>query len=1567
MFYSIGTMAYLSAIGTCEADEDTMESRIFILFLGAVLLAQVCSSSHVPQSNVNQDQTAAATNIDENSEPNPNQHEEDDYYQEFLGVKGRPGIDFPNLAAIPITSFTCRNVKESGYFADMETKCQVFHICDGGRKMSFLCPNGTIFRQSHLICDWWFRVDCEDSQNYYEPSADTLRRDRERVKYDRLPSESRESMSITTNFRPHSNIQQYVQPNTQDSNIYYEPGQPLHLSNRRISTVEEQVINDDRINARMNQNRKGINTNPQIYQQKQQSIQEPQNYQRDLSHKRIVANFRSITDNGYNTEGDGSPKLVIEDGIIRAVKQSETSTSLNNYPEPEDPTKKTSQHSDINTEIVGTQGNSESGDTDDLANRRADKMRRIVRLKVKNNKNEENEGQILAETASYASSHRRGLTQDRRLETVTFSQVTERIPIYDVNSREKFSKTSTTSRPQYTASNHGDIKSTNEKEAKLTSTSNLPNKGQAAMVQKSQYLEDDLVITYRPPSQKDEPTESQSLKKKGVSSLVSNKTTYGEDIKMAVTDHPLINQDVDSVVTYRPVMDLKKFLNQRRERLTRNDDERDGKPYTGNRTSPVLPLSSSPGAIRSLALYIESLSDGFIRSTPRRVQGSLRGIIPTDPVPTQQRPGTSLHVERDSVHSAQKQQSRQSLSTTTNAYDSVSFIKYTDPQSNTKSKNGSKEIYANAKKAPPLEKTGDIHIENEPVFLNLQWNAKDSVASNNKHQNSKSDTNHKKSDPAAKKMKDYLLGNFTSEDSGLFQHINKALSQSNASLTKYSMETLYKNAIEPVLKEAMTLGSITESELAEILTTTEDSLSGINTENPRITEEDIGYEKPSNKEPINLTPFFKVENGRVSSTSSKFPEDEDLSKTPSDLRELAQVFSRALSAYLEDPETFRDALASVSHPHNPILPIRLTSVVDENASNITKFKEDEDEVLDFSDVQTPTTTTGLPLFKNPTTTKTPLTTTPSTTTPYYASDTTSSNIQTGFYITIPFITPTQKIPEQEPTNDRLNNNSHQDAEGPDLESNQVATTTRPEVNILTSLSNGSISTPTLKKAENESQKNGNNLSFSNGLSKGLPLEENLPPLETKILPPFQDAIPDHEEPTSNEEENGFTDINIPTAALDEILNEFVPEELNRLAMTSIEPDVIPDDNKYLSSYTDSLEANSLSTTDFLNDNISTTPSTSTTSTTPITPTTDLASQTVNAIVSRITAKLPQMTNPNKKNLVNSQRSTVSYDTYANHLLKAIINPVTEKDESLIQAQSASFLPSQPNSQKIPKHVTKDIPEQSTQAIDDVHSLPTEQYLNEKPTPYPVDQTDYELLPSSSVATPVKINFSKDRTKIFNATEVLSLNGGDDGEKSQHGNPRLVLLFVNDHNAKGIGLNEKNARLLKALLRKDDHHILQSVGLIPEDNDTREPTTSTTASSLHEGTSIAPPSRIILREPSTTSQLVPDNSDRTEPPITTYAPKFTIPWFPIKKIKSQYRNHTARAEKLQATDPPESVVEVTTSINTGTSNAPKYLPEKQTPNRISNSTEFLGEDKSTVSDGRAFDLLRSLYSLTARWG
>ena len=52
----------------------------------------------------------------------------------------------------------------NGYYADTLSGCQVFHYCGysssvfGSIKYTTLCPNGTIFNQETLICDWWYKV-----------------------------------------------------------------------------------------------------------------------------------------------------------------------------------------------------------------------------------------------------------------------------------------------------------------------------------------------------------------------------------------------------------------------------------------------------------------------------------------------------------------------------------------------------------------------------------------------------------------------------------------------------------------------------------------------------------------------------------------------------------------------------------------------------------------------------------------------------------------------------------------------------------------------------------------------------------------------------------------------------------------------------------------------------------------------------------------------------------------------------------------------------------------------------------------------------------------------------------------------------------------------------------------------------------------------------------------------------------------------------------------------------------------------------------------------------------------
>ena len=98
-----------------------------------------------------------------------------------MAVPGTPGEDYPILATVPPTAFSCdgEDRVHGGYYADIEADCQPFHICadlgDGTKyKYSFLCPNGTMFSQAYFICDWWFNVDCSASESFYSLNEEVI-------------------------------------------------------------------------------------------------------------------------------------------------------------------------------------------------------------------------------------------------------------------------------------------------------------------------------------------------------------------------------------------------------------------------------------------------------------------------------------------------------------------------------------------------------------------------------------------------------------------------------------------------------------------------------------------------------------------------------------------------------------------------------------------------------------------------------------------------------------------------------------------------------------------------------------------------------------------------------------------------------------------------------------------------------------------------------------------------------------------------------------------------------------------------------------------------------------------------------------------------------------------------------------------------------------------------------------------------------------------------------------------------------------------------------------------------
>lgn len=79
---------------------------------------------------------------------------------------------------IPITAFSCSG-RPIGYYADLETNCQVYHMCgEGQRQYSYACPNTTLFHQRMLICAHWYQVNCSRSELDYSANLLIGQRDK---------------------------------------------------------------------------------------------------------------------------------------------------------------------------------------------------------------------------------------------------------------------------------------------------------------------------------------------------------------------------------------------------------------------------------------------------------------------------------------------------------------------------------------------------------------------------------------------------------------------------------------------------------------------------------------------------------------------------------------------------------------------------------------------------------------------------------------------------------------------------------------------------------------------------------------------------------------------------------------------------------------------------------------------------------------------------------------------------------------------------------------------------------------------------------------------------------------------------------------------------------------------------------------------------------------------------------------------------------------------------------------------------------------------------------------------
>ncbi|CAH1991424.1 unnamed protein product [Acanthoscelides obtectus] len=87
-----------------------------------------------------------------------------------MALSLEPGfLDFDNL---PDTNFSCVGKVIGGYYADMDTNCQMFHVCTIGQldepmDIRFLCLNGTVFDQETRVCERIDEVDCSKSEQFY--------------------------------------------------------------------------------------------------------------------------------------------------------------------------------------------------------------------------------------------------------------------------------------------------------------------------------------------------------------------------------------------------------------------------------------------------------------------------------------------------------------------------------------------------------------------------------------------------------------------------------------------------------------------------------------------------------------------------------------------------------------------------------------------------------------------------------------------------------------------------------------------------------------------------------------------------------------------------------------------------------------------------------------------------------------------------------------------------------------------------------------------------------------------------------------------------------------------------------------------------------------------------------------------------------------------------------------------------------------------------------------------------------------------------------------------------------
>lgn len=114
-------------------------------------------------------------------------------------------LNFENL---PNTTFSCEGKVVGGYYADVETNCQMFHVCTLGQKgetqdIKFLCLQGTVFDQRTRVCERDEEVDCRSSANFYDINKELYHDSNEaHLEFDSNITDSVSEASVTHVFLP---------------------------------------------------------------------------------------------------------------------------------------------------------------------------------------------------------------------------------------------------------------------------------------------------------------------------------------------------------------------------------------------------------------------------------------------------------------------------------------------------------------------------------------------------------------------------------------------------------------------------------------------------------------------------------------------------------------------------------------------------------------------------------------------------------------------------------------------------------------------------------------------------------------------------------------------------------------------------------------------------------------------------------------------------------------------------------------------------------------------------------------------------------------------------------------------------------------------------------------------------------------------------------------------------------------------------------------------------------------------------------------------------------------------